>query len=98
MPPCARHAAAPCSGFTGLTNRANPVVLLVPFHLVIDPDASLIGYGGGLPRKAWLLRHETGMRGELVGNRRHSRGVGGTRGLDAGDAGREVAQSSAASR
>jgi hypothetical protein len=73
-------------------------VLLVPCHLVIGLDASLIGYGGCLPRKAWPLRHEAGMRGGLVGNRRHFRGVGGARGLDAGDGGREVGQSSAASR
>jgi methylated-DNA-[protein]-cysteine S-methyltransferase len=25
---------------------------------VIGADGSLTGYGGGLPRKLWLLRHE----------------------------------------
>jgi methylated-DNA-[protein]-cysteine S-methyltransferase len=25
---------------------------------VIGADGSLTGYGGGLPRKEWLLRHE----------------------------------------
>jgi O6-methylguanine-DNA--protein-cysteine methyltransferase len=25
---------------------------------VIGSDGSLTGYGGGLPRKRWLLRHE----------------------------------------
>jgi O-6-methylguanine DNA methyltransferase len=42
----------------GLANGANPVAIVVPCHRVIGADASLTGYGGGLPRKAWLLRHE----------------------------------------
>ncbi len=71
MLPCARHAPAPYSRFTGLANGANPAVLLVPCHLVIGRDAGLIVCGGGLPRKAWLLRHEMGLCGELVGNRLH---------------------------
>jgi len=42
----------------GHANGANPISLVVPCHRVIGADASLTGYGGGLPRKAWLLRHE----------------------------------------
>jgi len=30
----------------------------VPCHRVIGSDGSLTGYGGGLPRKRWLLEHE----------------------------------------
>jgi hypothetical protein len=30
----------------------------VPCHRVIGSDGSLTGYGGGLPRKVWLLAHE----------------------------------------
>ena len=42
----------------GLANGANPVGIVVPCHRVIGADSSLTGYGGGLQRKLWLLRHE----------------------------------------
>ena len=42
----------------GLANGANPISVVVPCHRVIGSDGSLTGYGGGLPRKRWLLRHE----------------------------------------
>lgn len=42
----------------GLANGANPIGVVVPCHRVIGVDGSLTGYGGGLPRKAWLLAHE----------------------------------------
>ena len=42
----------------GLANGANPVAIVVPCHRVIGSDGSLTGYGGGLPRKQWLLTHE----------------------------------------
>jgi methylated-DNA-[protein]-cysteine S-methyltransferase len=42
----------------GLANGANPVSVVVPCHRVIGADGSLTGYGGGLERKRWLLRHE----------------------------------------
>ncbi len=42
----------------GAANGANPVALVVPCHRVIGSDGSLTGYGGGLERKRWLLRHE----------------------------------------
>ena len=42
----------------GLANGSNPVAIVVPCHRVIGANGSLTGYGGGLPRKAWLLRHE----------------------------------------
>ncbi|QDF96796.1 methylated-DNA--protein-cysteine methyltransferase [Azoarcus sp. DD4] len=42
----------------GLANGANPVSVVVPCHRVIGSKRSLTGYGGGLPRKQWLLDHE----------------------------------------
>lgn len=39
-------------------NGANPLSIVVPCHRVIGTDGSLTGYGGGLERKRWLLRHE----------------------------------------
>ncbi|HHX29104.1 MAG: methylated-DNA--[protein]-cysteine S-methyltransferase [Bacillota bacterium] len=52
---------------------ANPVVLIVPCHRVLA-TSGLGGFGGGLPAKEWLLRHEgcdifDGFRGGLA---RHS--------------------------
>lgn len=42
----------------GGANHCNPVSLIVPCHRIIGADRSLTGYGGGLWRKEWLLRHE----------------------------------------
>jgi methylated-DNA-[protein]-cysteine S-methyltransferase len=42
----------------GLANGANPISVVVPCHRVIGADGSLTGYGGGIERKRWLLRHE----------------------------------------
>jgi methylated-DNA-[protein]-cysteine S-methyltransferase len=42
----------------GLANGSNPISVIVPCHRVIGTDGSLTGYGGGLPRKRWLLTHE----------------------------------------
>ncbi len=42
----------------GLANGANPISIVVPCHRVIGANGSLTGYGGGLPRKRWLLEHE----------------------------------------
>jgi methylated-DNA-[protein]-cysteine S-methyltransferase len=42
----------------GLANGRNPIAIIVPCHRVIGADGSLTGYGGGLDRKLWLLRHE----------------------------------------
>src|SRR5215212_7641696 len=42
----------------GAANGANPVAVIVPCHRIVGSNGSLTGYGGGLPRKQWLLEHE----------------------------------------
>src|SRR5262249_54030355 len=42
----------------GLANNQNPIAIIIPCHRVIGADGSMVGYGGGLPRKRWLLAHE----------------------------------------
>jgi methylated-DNA-[protein]-cysteine S-methyltransferase len=42
----------------GHANGSNPIGVGVPCHRVIGADKSLTGYGGGIARKQWLLRHE----------------------------------------
>jgi methylated-DNA-[protein]-cysteine S-methyltransferase len=42
----------------GLANGRNPIAIVIPCHRVIGADGSLVGYGGGLDRKRWLLDHE----------------------------------------
>ncbi|CAN5866172.1 methylated-DNA--[protein]-cysteine S-methyltransferase [soil metagenome] len=44
----------------GAANGANPVAVVVPCHRIIGANGTLTGYGGGLERKQWLLRHEGG--------------------------------------
>ena len=42
----------------GAANGSNPIAVVVPCHRVIGSDGSLTGFGGGLPLKIQLLRHE----------------------------------------
>ena len=42
----------------GAANGANPIAIVLPCHRVIGANGSLVGYGGGLKRKAMLLAHE----------------------------------------
>lgn len=44
----------------GAANGANPIAIVLPCHRVIGANGSLVGYGGGLNRKAMLLAHEWG--------------------------------------
>lgn len=54
--PAAVRAVAQC-------NARNRIAIVVPCHRVIGADGTLTGYGGGLPRKRWLLHHEANAQG-----------------------------------
>jgi methylated-DNA-[protein]-cysteine S-methyltransferase len=43
----------------GVANNANPIGIVVPCHRVIGADGRLVGFGGGMDRKRWLLSHES---------------------------------------
>jgi len=42
----------------GGANGRNPIVVIIPCHRVIGQDGSLTGFGAGLWRKEFLLKHE----------------------------------------
>jgi methylated-DNA-[protein]-cysteine S-methyltransferase len=42
----------------GAANGRNPIAIIVPCHRIIGKNGQLVGYGSGLWRKEWLLRHE----------------------------------------
>jgi methylated-DNA-[protein]-cysteine S-methyltransferase len=42
----------------GGANGKNPIGIIVPCHRVIGAGGKLVGYGGGIERKKWLLKHE----------------------------------------
>jgi AraC family transcriptional regulator of adaptative response/methylated-DNA-[protein]-cysteine methyltransferase len=42
----------------GRANGRNILALVIPCHRVIRADGTLCGYGGGVWRKKWLLKHE----------------------------------------
>ncbi|MCB2127674.1 MAG: methylated-DNA--[protein]-cysteine S-methyltransferase [Rhodobacteraceae bacterium] len=46
----------------GAANGNNPIPIILPCHRVIGQNGSLTGFGGGLPVKELLLRHEAGER------------------------------------
>jgi len=47
-------------------NGMNRISILIPCHRVIGSDGRLVGYGGGLKRKKWLLDHEKKFSGQAV--------------------------------
>lgn len=42
----------------GMANNKNKIGIIIPCHRVIGANGKLVGYGGGLWRKEWLLAHE----------------------------------------
>ncbi|WP_455393025.1 methylated-DNA--[protein]-cysteine S-methyltransferase [[Eubacterium] cellulosolvens] len=42
----------------GNANGSNNISIIIPCHRVIGNNGKLVGYGGGLDRKQWLLDHE----------------------------------------
>jgi methylated-DNA-[protein]-cysteine S-methyltransferase len=47
----------------GAANGRNPISIVVPCHRVIGTSGKLVGFGGGLTAKAWLLDHERRVSG-----------------------------------
>lgn len=47
-----------CIRAAGTANGKNKINIIIPCHRVIGSDGSLTGYGGGLPRKRFLLQLE----------------------------------------
>lgn len=47
-------------------NGQNKISVIIPCHRVVGSDGSLTGYGGGLPRKQWLLALESGAAGQQL--------------------------------
>jgi O-6-methylguanine DNA methyltransferase len=45
---------------------ANHLAILIPCHRVVGKDGGLVGYGGGLTRKRWLLDHELRSAGVVL--------------------------------
>ncbi|HEX5387073.1 MAG TPA: methylated-DNA--[protein]-cysteine S-methyltransferase [Gemmatimonadales bacterium] len=45
---------------------ANHLAILIPCHRVVGKDGSLVGYGGGLATKRWLLSHEIRAAGVVL--------------------------------
>jgi methylated-DNA-[protein]-cysteine S-methyltransferase len=58
----ARAVGDPSNGLAaqavGTACNRNPLPIIVPCHRVIGADGKLVGFGGGLKRKRWLLELE----------------------------------------
>ncbi|WP_245970223.1 methylated-DNA--[protein]-cysteine S-methyltransferase [Pseudochryseolinea flava] len=49
----------------GVANGQNPIAIIVPCHRVIGKNGDLVGYGGGMDNKEWLLHHEGSLLKQL---------------------------------
>ena len=50
----------------GMANNRNPIGIIVPCHRVIGKNGKLVGYGGGIEMKRWLLEHEGALTRSLT--------------------------------
>lgn len=50
----------------GLANGQNPIAIIIPCHRVIGKSGTLVGYGGGIENKEWLLNHEGAILKQLT--------------------------------
>ena len=50
----------------GAANGQNPIPIVIPCHRVVGADGKLVGFGGGLATKAWLLDHERRCAGQTL--------------------------------
>lgn len=48
----------------GGANGKNKMVIIYPCHRVIGSNGSMVGFGGGVWRKEWLLEHERNILGQ----------------------------------
>jgi methylated-DNA-[protein]-cysteine S-methyltransferase len=53
---------ANASRAVGMANNRNPIPIIIPCHRVIGASGSLVGFGGGLANKSYLLDHESQLR------------------------------------
>lgn len=49
----------------GGANNKNPIAIIIPCHRVIGKNKKLIGYGGGLDKKMFLLNLEKKIKSEV---------------------------------
>jgi len=42
-------------------NATNRLVIIIPCHRVINASGAIGGYGGGIPRKEWMLNQESAL-------------------------------------
>ncbi len=59
----AKKAASPKGARAiGMANHKNPIAIIIPCHRVIGSNGHLVGYGGGLEKKVFLLSLEAKYR------------------------------------
>ncbi len=51
----------------GMACARNPIAIFIPCHRVVGSGGRLVGFGGGLNLKSWLLEHEARHSGQSGG-------------------------------